>query len=191
MAQKRRIGSTRQKSSPPPALDRAALEALALTYVGRFATSRAKLIAYLARKLRERGWASEDESGAPVEAIADRLVALRYVDDEAYAAMKTSAMQRRGLGTRRITQALRHDGIAEEISDGIAPDAVAHWEAAERFARRKRIGPFAAEEADRPIREKHLAAFLRAGHDMETARQWVNAAPGEAPPRPDDEDCDI
>lgn len=188
MAQKRRSYSTGQKSSPPPALDRAALDALALTYVGRFATSRAKLIAYLARKLRERGWAPEDDASAAVEAIADRMVALRYVDDEAYAVMKTGAMQRRGLGNRRITQALRHDGIAQDISDEMAPDPMACWEAAERFAKRKRIGPFAAEQAERPIREKHLAAFLRAGHDLQTARQWVNAAPDEAPPRPDDED---
>jgi len=191
MAQKRRSRSQGHKSSPPPPLDQAALEALALTYVGRFATSRAKLIAYLGRKLRERGWAAEEEENsvpAPIEAIADRLVALRYVDDEAYAVMKTGAMQRRGLGTRRITQALRHDGIAEDISESMAPDPVAHWEAAERFARRKRIGPFAAEPAERAVREKHFAAFLRAGHDMETARQWVNAQPDEAPPRPDDED---
>ncbi|HWJ69520.1 MAG TPA: RecX family transcriptional regulator [Sphingobium sp.] len=188
MAQKRRSGPQRHKSSTPPPLERAALEALALGYVGRFATSRAKLIAYLDRKLRERGWAADDGSAPPTEAIADRLVALRYVDDEAYAAMKTDAMQRRGLGTRRIAQALRHDGIAEDISDGMAPDPVAHWEAAARFARRKRIGPFATTPAERPLREKQFAAFLRAGHDMETARQWVNAAPNEAPPRPDDED---
>lgn len=189
MAQKRRTGPAGQKSSPPPPLDRAALDALALHYVGRFATSRAKLIAYLGRKLRERGWASESETNAPIEAIADRMVALSYVDDEAYAVMKTGAMQRRGLGTRRIAQALRYDGIAQEISEGMAPDPVARWEAAERFAKRKRIGPFANERAERPVREKHFAAFLRAGHDMQTARQWVDAAPGEEPPRPDEDDC--
>jgi len=162
------------------------LEGLALAYVGRFATSRAKLIAYLGRKLRERGWASDSGGEASAEAIADRLIALRYVDDEAYAAMKTSAMQRRGLGNRRIVQALRHDGIAPEIREDLTPDPLARWEAAERLARRKRIGPFAAEQADRPAREKQLAAFLRAGHDLEIARTWVDAAPGEEPPRPED-----
>lgn len=186
MAQKRRTGRTGQNSSPPRPLDRAALEALALAYVGRFATSRAKLIAYLGRKLRERGWASDDGTDAPVEAIAERLVALRYVDDEAYAAMKTSAMQRRGLGTRRIAQALRHDGIAADIRKEMTPDPQARWAAAERLARRRHIGPFAPERPDRPAREKHLAAFLRAGHDLETARTWVDAAPGEEPPRPED-----
>jgi len=182
MAQKRRTGPAVQKTAARP-LDREALDMLAIGYVGRFATSRSKLIAYLARKLRERGWAEEGQP--PVETVADRLVELRYVDDEAYAAMKSGAMQRRGLGRRRIAEALRHDGIAEDISQDAAPDAAERWEAAHRLARRKRVGPFAAQAPDRPTREKQLAAFLRAGHDLDVARLWVDAAPGEMPAGPD------
>ena len=182
MAQKWRARPDRQVSSPPP-LDLAALEALAIGYVGRYATSRARLIAYLARKLRERGWA--DETAAPIDAVADRLVALRYVDDRAYADMKAGAMQRRGLGRRRIAQALRQDGIAEDVALQAAPDEADRWEAAARLARRKRIGPFAAAPPDRATREKQLATFLRAGHDLELARRWVDALPGD-PPDPAD-----
>jgi len=178
MAQKWRARPDRQVSSAPP-LDPAALEALAIAYVGRYATSRAKLVAYLARKLRERGW--DGEEPASIEAIADRLVALRYVDDGAYAEMKAGAMQRRGLGRRRIAQALRQDGIGEDIALQAAPDEAERWEAAARFARRKRIGPFAAAPPDRFAREKQLAAFLRAGHDLDLARRWVDAPPGEPP----------
>ena len=43
-------------------LDEQGLNGLALRYVERFATTRAKLRAYLDRKLRERGWA---EAGVP------------------------------------------------------------------------------------------------------------------------------
>lgn len=182
MAQKWRSRPDGQKSAPRP-LDAETLNNLALHYVGRFATSRAKLITYLNRKLRERGW--DGEEPAPVEQVADRLVELRYVDDEAYATMKSGAMQRRGLGRRRITQTLRHDGISEDLSTTAAPDALERWEAADRLAKRKRIGPYAAELPDRPTREKQLATFLRAGHDLDLARQWVNAAPGEMPDQPD------
>lgn len=184
MAQKRRTGSTVQKTAPRP-LDKETLEALAIAYVGRFATSRAKLITYLIRKLRERGWAEEGQ--APVETIADRLVDLRYVDDEAYAAMKSGAMQRRGLGRRRIAEALRHDGIAQDVSQEAAPGESERWEAAQRLARRKRIGPFATQAPDRPTREKQIATFLRAGHDLDLARLWVDAAPGDMPAPPDNE----
>lgn len=185
MAQKWRARPDGQKTAPRP-LDRQALDELALSYVGRFATSRAKLAAYLSRKLRERGWSGDEPP--PIDVITDRLVDLRYVDDEAYAAMKSGAMQRRGLGRRRIAEALRHDGIAQDISARAAPGDAERWEAAQRLARRKRIGPFAAEAVDRPGREKQLAAFLRAGHDLELARLWVNALPGEIPPPPFDED---
>ena len=44
---------------PPKPLDEDALRDLALRHVARFATSRGKLLAYLNRKLRERGWAGD------------------------------------------------------------------------------------------------------------------------------------
>lgn len=154
-----------------------------MTYVGRFATSRGKLAAYLRRKLRERGW--EDDGEPPVDSLADRMAELRYVDDAAYATMKSDAMQRRGLGARRIAQTLTMDGIDEPLRQEASPDEAERWAAAERLARRKRIGPYAAQPADRPLREKQIATFLRAGHDMKIARVWVDAAPGEMPEGPD------
>ncbi|MBY0519066.1 MAG: hypothetical protein K2P79_01420 [Sphingomonas sp.] len=47
------------------------------------------------------------------------------------------------------------------------------------FARKRRIGPFAATLADRPQREKQLAAMLRGGHDFDTARRIVAMEPGD------------
>ena len=44
---------------PRPPLEQEKLSELALSYVGRFATSRAKLATYLERKVRERGWTGE------------------------------------------------------------------------------------------------------------------------------------
>lgn len=175
--------SSRQKTVPKP-LDETALTALALHYVGRYATSRGKLLAYLQRKLRERGWAGADEP--PVSAIADRMAQLRYVDDAAYAVMQSDAMLRRGLGARRIAQKLAQDGIDESDRHAADPDSKARWGAAERLARRRRIGPYGEGTPDRATREKQIAAFLRAGHDMAMARLWVDAAAGEMPEEPTD-----
>lgn len=158
-------------------LNEASLNELALTYVARYATSRAKLIAYLARKIRERGWGGEMRYD--VDVIADRMVELRYIDDAAYAAMKAGALVRRGYGKRRLGDIYYRDGIGEEDrgdADQIAQDG--RWDAAIAFARKKRIGAFALEEADPDRKRKQLAAFLRAGHDMEIARQLVALAPG-------------
>ena len=62
-----------------PPLDSKRVEELAIRYVGRYATTRAKLTAYLARKVRERGWIDEREPN--FDALADRFCELGYVDD--------------------------------------------------------------------------------------------------------------
>lgn len=163
---------------PPPPLDEAALRELALRHVARFATSRGKLIAYLNRKLRERGWGGEDP--ADPEALADRFVDLRYIDDAGYAVMKSASLARRGYGARRIAEDLRAAGINEsDREQADAQIASESWMAADRFARRKRVGPYASAPIDPKQREKAIAAFLRAGHDYAIARKWVDAAPGE------------
>lgn len=170
----------RRRSSPPPPLDVEGLERLALFYAGRYAVTRAKLTAYLNRKLRERGWNGEGE--APVARLVERFAALGYVDDAAFAATRADALGRRGYGARRVDQALRAAGIAE--ADGAAAREQARdgaWAAALRFAARKRLGPFAGERPDRPGREKALAAMVRAGHPLDLARRLVDAPPGNVP----------
>lgn len=164
----------------PPPLDENSLREMALRHVGRFATSRGKLIAYLRRKLRERGWGGEQP--ADPEALADRFVELGYIDDAGYAVMKSTALTQRGYGARRVDETLRAAGIAE--NDRAAADAQMasdRWAAADRFARRKRVGPYATGPMDPKARDKAIAAFLRAGHDFALARRWVDAAPGEVP----------
>ena len=162
---------------PPRPLDSARLEELAVAYVGRFATTRAKLATYLARKLRERGW---DGAAPPAtEALVEKLARLGYVDDAAFALAKARSLGSRGYGRRRVTMALRQAGVGEEDSRA-AHDASEEQKvaAALRFAERKRIGPFAQERPDPKGRERALAAMLRAGHDYELARRVLALAPG-------------
>jgi regulatory protein len=163
-----------------PPLDAAALEQAALFYAGRYATTRAKLALYLGRKVRERGWA--EAHAPPIEALVERMAALGYVDDRAFATAKAGALTRRGYGARRVGEALRAAGIGEE--DGAEAREVAEegaWDAALRYAERRKIGPFSTMEADRPAREKAYAAMLRAGHPSQLARRIVAARPGEIP----------
>lgn len=170
----------RRPKSPQRPLDAERLERLALFYAGRYAVTRAKLAAYLTRKLRERGW--DGAGDPPVERLVARFAELGYVDDRAFADARAASLGRRGYGARRVDQALRAAGIGQE--DGAAAREQARgqaWDAALRFAERKRIGPFAAERPDRPGREKALAAMLRAGHPLGLARRIAGAAPGEIP----------
>ncbi len=164
--------------SPLAPLTPSDLERFALRYVERFATTRGRLGDYLRRKVRERGW--DGDVPPDVEGVAQRMADRGYVDDRVYAEAKAGAMGRRGLGARRVAEALRHAGVEEADAAAVAPAVEADAEAAAlTFARRRRIGPFALEAGDRAQRQKQLAAMLRAGHSMTLSRRIVAMAPGE------------
>jgi regulatory protein len=166
-----------QGGKPRPPLDRERLNELALFYVGRYATTRAKLASYLERKVRERGW--RPEGNPEIELLVERFSESGLVDDASFAMAKSRSLLDRGYGGGRVRQALRAAGIEE--GDGEAARQFASEQAVDaaiRFARRRRIGPFAAERPDRKGREKALAAMIRAGHGFDLARALVDAPPG-------------
>lgn len=167
--------SSKTRRAPPP-LNEAALRELGLRYVGKYATTRSKLCAYLVRKLRQRGWDGPREPD--LEALAESFASLGYIDDAAFALTRSRSLAGRGYGKRRLAEQLKHAGIAEEDSrealDAAERTAVS---AALRFAQRRRIGPFAAEPADRQARERAIAAMVRAGHDSGLARKIVSLEP--------------
>lgn len=150
------------------------MRALALHYVGRYATTRARLVDYLRRKLRERGWA--DDTVPPVEAIADSCVASGYVDDASFAEAKARGLAARGYGGRRIALALHTAGVARDLATQFAPDPDSAFDSAETYARRRRIGAFALSPPDDRDRRRQFAAMIRAGHSFELAAHFTKAA---------------
>jgi len=162
-------------------LSAAKLDELALAYVARFATSRAKLTRYLSRKIRESEWTDDVDAMTACEAIADRMERLRFLDDRQYATMRAGAMTRRGLGVRRVKAQLFVDGIAPDDSgEAIAEAEDRALASAIGFARRRRFGPFAVRTSDDPAaRERQVAAFARAGHSLALARRILAVPPGD------------
>ena len=161
-----------------PPLNEGKLNELALRYVGRFATTRAKLRSYLSRKIRERGWDGAREPN--LARIAERFAEQGYINDAAYALAKSEALTGRGYGKRRVLEKLRAAGVEED--DGAKAREHADAEAvaaALRFAKRRRIGPFAGQMLRDPKeREKALGAMVRAGHGFGLARAIIALAPG-------------
>ena len=171
--------STGKRRERPP-LDDESLNELALLYVARFATTRAKLAAYLARKVRERGWHSD--AAPDLEQVAASFAERGYIDDAAFAISKSRSLTARGYGARRVEVSLRAAGVGEE--EGRDARALARTEAAAaalRFAERRRIGPFAGAPVDPRQRERALAAMIRAGHGFDLARAVVEMPPGPPP----------
>ncbi len=162
---------------PLPPLDQEALQELALRYVGRYSTTRAKLRSYLKRKVQKRGWSGMSEPD--FEQVANRFAKLGYINEEAYALGKSVSLSARGYGKRRLLDKLRLDGVDE------AHSAAAHShaneqsvEAALRFAERRRIGPFSSLAADHRQRQKWVGAMVRAGHSFALARAISALEPG-------------
>ena len=157
-------------------LDAATLRDLALAYVARYATSTAKLERYLKRKLYERGWDEHADGDPDVAGLVARYAELGYVDDEAFAKARAGSLTRRGYGARRVAQALGQDGIDADLRERVSPGEAESRHAVLALAQRRRFGPFGAHPPDRDKREKQLAAMLRAGHDLDSAREMVDAA---------------
>lgn len=173
-----RPSSPRSPRKPRPPLSAAKLDELAIFYVGRFATSRAKLLSYLNRKIRERGW--EDAAPPDLDGLADRLVRLGYVDDRAFAVARSRSLTGRGYGEGRVRQALHLAGIGEDdaaeardLAGAAAVDSALH------FARRRRLGPFGVCDGDPKVKERALAAMIRAGHRFALAKAILETPAGE------------
>lgn len=186
------LRKTSRKAKIRRPLDKTALRDLALSYVARFSTTASKLEQYLARKLRERGIA-EDEEGRvqelDVPGLVTDFVRRGYVDDDAYARAKSRDLTGRGYGAKRVEQALWAAGVDEAVRDDNAPSEAASRRAVILLAKKRRFGPFSlgadTETADgdpgalsaaRKKREKQVAAMLRAGHSFEHVRFIMDAS---------------
>ena len=126
-----------------------------------------------------------------IEEIVMRFVERGYVDDDLYAKTRAGSLLNRGYGARRIEATLRQDGIADELREANAPGRGEARKAAVALARKRRFGPFASqhvgndvipEERDflssqefRKLRDKQLAAMVRAGHDFADANAVLDA----------------
>lgn len=162
----------------------------------------------LARRLHgmdpEAAFAEREAALPLIEAELDRLVAAGLIDDARFAEMKARSALAAGRGIRRILTDLSLKGISPEIAQDAVAEAsrdstgrldVSHdiedvvvsaeWEAAETFARKRRIGPYrrAALQEGREARAKQwrreAASMSRAGFDLDIIRQILDRDPAE------------
>ena len=161
-------------------LDAAGLRALALRYVGKYATSEAKLRRYLGRKLFERGWAGE--ISPPTDEIVGQMAERGYVDDRLFAEARARGLGSKGFGARRVSADLGAAGIGRDLAAEVSSTTTDPMTAAIAFAKRRRFGPFGREPgaADPDRSRKQFAAMMRAGHAVDVTRKVLGAADSEA-----------
>ncbi len=162
--------ASHSRTARPP-LDQAGLERLALHYVARYATTSAKLRDYLQRKCRER----ETVGSTDVAALVAKIVEMQFVDDAAFATSRAASLARKGYGARRIGLALRQAGIdADTANEVLTAAPLSGVESAQRYAQRRRLGPYSGLTPSKESRQRAIAALLRAGHSFDDAREALN-----------------
>lgn len=176
----------------PKKVDPAYLERAALHYLERYASSSTNLRRVLMRKVQKRSFGSED--GAPpdamawIDALVEKLIRLRLLDDAAYAEGRTRRLYAEGKSLGRIRQTLAAKGIkaeaAEAALDNLREESVApvsDLPAAIAYARRRKLGPYRTamvedDETRRALRQKDMAALARRGFASDVVRRIINAA---------------
>jgi regulatory protein len=169
---------------PPRRLAPADLKGAALDYLDRFAAPRARLRQVLLRKIRNSVRHHGDDP-APLIAALDEtlhwLEASGFLSDRAYAEARARSLSARGTSRAHIIAKLSAKGVESETARA-AVDRLAmeyeepELEAARRYARRRRLGPYrGADDARAECRDKDLAAMARAGFAGRVARQIIDA----------------
>ncbi len=185
---------TQAKSAP---LDETALREAALAYVARYGGTGAAVARALDRRIRRwaEGRLSADEPDrdaiaaevARLRAAADQVVAslaeIGAVSDRAFADSRARRLRRSGRSRRAVLAHLAARGVDAGQAAASAPeDEAAELAAALAFARRRRVGPFAATAEEMPAEAmaRVLAAFGRAGFTGVIARRALACERAEA-----------
>ncbi len=183
-------GKSRKRRKPPrrKRVTAALVELWATRHLERYASSTQNLRQVLARKIERIGFRQEErfpDAEAWIEQAVARVAKRGYLDDRRYAEALMKRLRGRGASRRRIAHELAQKGIPQAIaSDLLDEDGAngrAEFDAAVRYARRRRLGPFRLDaESREPQRERDLAALGRSGFSYDTARRVVDAADVES-----------
>ncbi|MEQ9125223.1 MAG: RecX family transcriptional regulator, partial [Alphaproteobacteria bacterium] len=142
-----------------------------LSYVDRYGGPRARVERALLRRARRRELAPEAAARVVAAAMA-KIDGFGVVDDRAFAESKARGLRGRGASRRSALAKLQATGIAPDLAEAAleavdgaeAEDADQERAAAERYARRRRLGPWRTDPATRAgRRDRDVAALARAG----------------------------
>lgn len=163
------------------------LEKAALYYLERYSSSAGNLRRVLDRKIsnsiREHGAPTKEEAVGWVAELIAKLQRNRLLDDQAYAISRVRRLYAEGKSLGRIRQTLAVKGIGKEDADAalarLAAEStvpVSDLPAAAAFARKRKLGPYRGDPAQRAeMRQKDLGALARRGFSQSVAMKVLSA----------------
>lgn len=174
----------RKRKKPPPPISEADFERAAARHLGRYPSSIAGLKAVLDRRARRSvaHHGGEPQEAAPIiESVVKRCLELGLLDDDAYGRALVRRLRRRGQSRIQVHSQLVRKGIGQDICERLLDeigDRDSELEAANIYARRRRIGPHRTPgDTSRENRERDLAVLARAGFPPEVALSIIDTPP--------------
>lgn len=149
------------------------LKNIALYYLKRFESSEYNLRSVLKRRVDDYAYYNKDfdknEAYCWLDDLMGDFVRLGYVNDERYAEIKIRAYLSAGKSPRYILNKLKEKGIDENLADKLLNEQeYDDFESALKLAKKKKIGPYCADENLRKERRsKDMGVLIRAGFDYD------------------------
>lgn len=169
------------------------LERAALHYLERYSASTEMLRRTLARRVQKRARARGEDPehfADLVTATVARAVSAGLVDDARFADTRLATLRRRGTSTRGVSAKLAAKGVPRDVVEAAMlaerdalPDGEAdaiEEQAAQAYAKRRRLGPYSRPDQRATHRDRDLAALARAGFAYSLARRMVDREPDES-----------
>lgn len=176
--------NTSRKRRIPKKATKSHLENVALHYLERFASSSENLRNVLLRRVRRSAYyhGTDTEEGAEwVDEIVNRFIETGLLDDRIYTEGRVRSLHARGNSRKTIHMKLRAKGIPAILIDD-ALESLDKEEsfdldlaAAQKLAKRRRLGPYRDRQHREERKEKDMAALARAGFSYHIARQVIEA----------------
>jgi len=182
---KERSADGKPKAKRPPNVTRVGLEGAALRYLERFDCSVARLRKVLMERVGKAARAGVEEAAvapAIVEQLLERYLSSGLINDQRFAKNFADRARERGTSRRMIEQKLRARGISSDVVQELLPrneSAQGELEAAQAFARRRRLGPHRKAETREEYKRKDLMAMARAGFSFDVASRALGNSSSE------------
>lgn len=161
------------------------LKNIGLYYLKRFESSVENLRAVLKKRVnayaRENPDFNKQEAFDWIEDILAEFERLHYLDDDRFTEIKVRSYLAAGKPARYIKNKLREKGIDESRIDAVFQEQEYNpLEMALTLAKRKKIGPFRADEKQRRLcRQKDMGTLIRAGFDYDVVCEVLGCQPEE------------
>ena len=161
-------------------------------YLARFSASEASVRRVLHNRLHRIAMSNLDFAAdqtaqtqlkSAVETIIERYVKSGVLNDALYAETKRQNLRRAGRSKLVVVQKLAAKGIHKDLiaqtlaheQDDAEHDDDHEKMAAQKFARRKKFGPYATKSIDANQQKKQVASMARAGFRFQLIKQVLEA----------------